>query len=162
MPEFFDRYIHLVSDEEALLESLENATTDLLDIKEQIETYQDFRYQEGKWSPKEILQHVIDTERILSYRALVYARNDANALPGFDENLYANNTNASKRTVADLVEEFQIVRAASICLFKNLSKEAFHREGICFQVKMTPLALGFVIVGHPKHHIKVLHEKYFV
>tara|TARA_B100000809_G_scaffold263113_1_gene315599 strand:+ start:9342 stop:9677 length:336 start_codon:yes stop_codon:yes gene_type:complete len=108
-----------------------------------------------------MLQHMIDTERILSYRTLVYSRNDSNGLTGFDENLYANNTNASEQTISDLLEEIQIVRTATICLFKNLSKEALYREGICFNVKMTSLALGFVIVGHLKHHIKVLYEKYF-
>jgi hypothetical protein len=161
MPKFFDRYINLISDLDTVLESLENSKNDLVEIKELLETHQNYRYEAGKWTPKELVQHIIDTERILSYRALVYARNDANVLPGFDENLYANNIDVSKRSIEDLLEEFQIVRASSLFLFKNLSNEALHREGTCFNVKMTSLALGFVIAGHPKHHINILKERYF-
>lgn len=162
MPQFFDRYINLVPDEETVLEALENSKTDLLEIKDLLEEYKDFKYQEGKWNPKEMLQHVIDTERILSYRALVYSRNDSAILSGFDENLYANNIDVSERSILGLLEELKIVRESTIYLFKNISIEAFHRVGVCFDVKMTSLALGFVIAGHPKHHIKVLKEKYFL
>lgn len=162
MPKFFDRYIGLVADEESVLDAIENSKKDLLDIKELLEAYQDYKYEEGKWTPKELLQHIIDTERILAYRALVYSRNDSSILPGFDENLYVKNSNAQERTVEDLLAEFKVVRASSIFLFKNLTEEALHREGTCFNVKMTTLALGFVIAGHPRHHIKIMQERYFV
>lgn len=161
MPEFFDRYINLVSDEETILEALENSKNDLLALKDQLEKHKDYSYKTGKWTPKDLIQHIIDTERILAYRALVYARNDTAELPGFDENLYANNSKGSDRSVDDLLQEFTMVRASNISLFRNFSEEALHSEGICFHKKMTTLALGFVIVGHPKHHIKILKERYF-
>lgn len=162
MPKFFDRYINLVSDEETLFEGFENSLNEVLVLKEVFETHENYRYEEGKWTPKELLLHIIDTERILSYRALVYARNDKNILPGFDENLYAENANVDDRTITDLLEELVAIRKSSLFLFKNLSKRALHREGVCFEVKMNVLALGFVIVGHPRHHLNILQERYFV
>ena len=88
MPQFFDRYIDLVPGEETVLEALENSKTDLLEIKGLLEKYKDYKYQEGKWNPKQMLQHIIDTERILSYRALVYSRNDSTILSNFDNNKF--------------------------------------------------------------------------
>lgn len=161
MPAFFDRYINLVPENETLLEGLERTKNIFAEFETVLEEYQDFRYEKGKWSPKDILQHIIDTERIQAYRALVFSRNDAKILPGYEENLYARNTNASDRTIADLLEEYKIVRESSIFLFKNFSEEMVQREGACFGVKMTSLALGFVLIGHPLHHLNILKERYF-
>jgi len=160
MPEFFDRYINLIPENETLLEGLERTKSIFLDIKTDLEAHQDFRYAEGKWTPKDMLQHIIDTERIQAYRALVFSRNDSRTLPGYEENLYAKNTNASDRTIADLLEEYKIVRESSVFLFKNFSEEMLQREGNCFKVQMTSLALGFVIIGHPMHHLNILKERY--
>ncbi len=162
LPEFFDRYINLVPEELDLLDALESFKTVFDDLEDIIIPYENFRYEEGKWTPKDIIQHIIDTERILSYRALAFSRGDINVLPGFDEERYARNTTAANRTVSDLLKEFKIVRSATIQLFKNMTDTMLLGEGICFNQKITSLALGFVIIGHPLHHINTLKERYFV
>lgn len=161
MPEFFDRYILLLDEDKDLISGLKEAKDTFETVEDLLIKYQDYRYQPNKWTPKDILQHVIDNERIQAYRALVFSRSDTNVLPGYDEQLYARNSNAGERTVDDLLEEFQLVRQASIVLFKNFTVDQFHKRGVCFEIEVTPLALGFQIIGHQIHHLNVLNERYF-
>ncbi len=161
LPKFFDRYILLVDENADLIQEFETTANDFEHVKEKLLRFKDYRYQPDKWTPKDILQHVIDNERIQCYRALAFARGDQNVLPGYEENLYADNTNANERTIEDLLEEFQVVRKASIILFKNFTDDQLHHKGICFEVEVTPLALGFQIIGHARHHLNVLEERYF-
>lgn len=120
----------------------------------------DYRYAEGKWTIKEIIQHVIDTERIFSYRALRISRNDITALPGFDENDYALNTNANDRHLQSLLTELSIVRQSTLALFKSFSEEQIKRIGIASNNEISVRAIGFIILGHQKHHQKVYKERY--
>jgi uncharacterized damage-inducible protein DinB len=120
----------------------------------------DYRYAEGKWTIKEIIQHVIDTERIFSYRALRISRNDITALPGFDENDYALNTNANDRHLQSLLTELSIVRQSTLALFKSFSEEQIKRIGIASNHEISVRAIGFIIIGHQKHHQKVYKERY--
>ncbi|GAA4415504.1 DinB family protein [Nibrella viscosa] len=161
MPEFFDRYINLVDDLPVRDALAQNASLFAGPLQAQLEAVGDRVYAPGKWTVKDILQHCIDTERILSYRALRFARNDQTPLPGFDEESFAQYTTAGERTISDLLEEFSTVRASSLALYRNFTDEMLHREGICFNKKLSVLALGFVITGHPIHHLKVLKERYF-
>lgn len=161
MPRFFDRYILLIDENADLISELEKTTNDFELVKEKLITLQNYRYQPGKWTPRDILQHVIDNERIQAYRSLAFARGDKNILPGYDEQLYGDNTNANNRTIEDLLEEFQIVRKASILLYKSFTDNQFRKKGISFEVEVTPLALGFQMIGHAMHHLKVLEERYF-
>ena len=161
LPRFFDRYIILVDENAELIGELEKTRNDFETVKPKLLKCQDYRYQPDKWTPKDILQHIIDNERIQCYRSLAFARGDQNVLPGYEENLYAENTNANTRTIVDLLEEFQIVRRASIMLYQNFKEEQFHKTGICFEVEVTPLALGFQIIGHARHHLRILEERYF-
>ncbi len=161
MPEFFDRYINLVDEETDLISGLLQSKDDFELVKAALERSRDFRYQPGKWTPRDVLQHVIDNERIQCYRALVLARNDKVALPGYDEQLYAVHTNANERAIDDLLEEFRIVHQASIYLFQNFTEDQFHQSGTCFGIEVTPLALGFQIIGHQMHHLRILKERYF-
>ncbi len=161
MPRFFDRYILLLDEDKDLISGLNETKDDFESVKALLTKFQEYKYQPGKWTPKDILQHVIDNERIQTYRALVFSRNDTNVLPGYDEQLYARHSNASERTIEDLLEEFQIVRQATIFLFRNFTVEQFHQKGICFEIEVTPLALGFQIIGHQIHHMKVLEDRYF-
>ena len=160
MPEFFDRYINLADSEKPLLEQLENSANIFELIKDDLIEFQDYQYKPQKWTPKDLIQHCIDTERIQAYRALAFARGDENTMPGFNENGYAENANSNNRTVEDLLQEFVEVRKATISLFKSFSDEVLLKEGMSF-MKISVLALGFVIVGHPIHHINVLKERYF-
>ncbi len=160
MPNFFDRYILQTEEDLSLSESLENTKDVFRVLKEDLVKFQDFRYQPDKWTPKDILQHVIDNERIMAYRALSLARGESQRLIGYDENEYAKNFSTFNRTVESLLEEFDSVRNSSITLFNSFDEKMFKREGVCFETKITPLALGFVIVGHANHHLKVFKERY--
>lgn len=120
----------------------------------------DYRYAEGKWTIKEIIQHIIDTERILAYRALRISRNDSTPLPGFDENSYAVNTPANTRSLQDLLTELSAVRHSNLLLFKSFSEEQLLSKGIASDQPISVRAIGFMIIGHQKHHQNVFLEKY--
>ena len=120
----------------------------------------DYRYAEGKWTIKEIIQHIIDTERILAYRALRISRNDRTLLPGFDENTYAANTPANTRSLQDLLTELSEVRHSNLLLFKSFSEEQLLSRGIASDQPISVRAIGFMIIGHQKHHQNVFLEKY--
>ena len=119
-----------------------------------------FAYAEGKWTMKEVLQHIIDTERIFCYRALCFARNETVSLPGFDENNYAANAFANNRTWQSLTEEWLAVRHATTALFESFSEAALNAGGISNNLPNTALACGFIILGHCYHHKKVMEERY--
>ncbi len=157
---YFQRYIDLVvdGDFEALLE--EN-TDEMFDFFQEIpEEKHDFRYAEGKWTVKEILMHLIDTERIMSYRALVGLRGDAVSLAGFDEDAYNANVDVSHRSVDSLLYEFQSVRSNTVSLFDNAEEEKTTFQGNANNHVITPRALGYIMIGHVLHHINVIRERY--
>lgn len=118
-------------------------------------------YSPGKWTVKDIYQHIIDTERIMSYRALRLARQDKTVLPAYDENFFASNANAQNRSLDDLIEELKTVRKSSLLLFKSFAPEDLANRGICSGRELTPLALGFIILGHEIHHYTIIEERYF-
>jgi uncharacterized damage-inducible protein DinB len=120
----------------------------------------DYSYAEGKWTIKEIIQHIIDTERIFAYRALRISRNDKTPLPGFDENFYAGNTNAKIRSIQDLLTEFSAVRHSNLMMFKSFSDEQLRRIGIASEHEVSVRAIGFLLLGHLKHHQKIFTERY--
>ncbi len=144
-----------------LFEILRASSEELLEtVKDLSEEKMVFRYEEGKWSIKELLQHLIDTERIMSYRALRFSRNDATELPGFDEDWYVKYSNGNDRNSNDLIDEFTCTRRASISLFKSFSDEMLQLSGTANGSDMTVRALGFIIAGHQMHHLKVIKERY--
>ncbi|MCF2500467.1 DinB family protein [Dyadobacter chenhuakuii] len=161
MPQFFDRYINLVEDIN-IFEAFDQYAPDKVytDITK-LASLQDRAYAEGKWSVKDILQHVIDNERIMSYRAMRFSRNDKTTLPGYDEELLAANTIAYQRSVEDLMQEFNQVRQSTILLYKGMNDEMMLRSGFAFKSEISALALGFVIIGHPIHHMRVIEERYY-
>jgi hypothetical protein len=120
----------------------------------------DFRYAEGKWTIKDIIQHLIDAERVFSYRAMRISRNDKTPLPGFEENDYVENTNANGRSIQDLLTELSAVRQSTLLLFKSFSEEQFGRIGVASNADVSVRAIGFIIIGHQKHHQKVFQERY--
>tara|TARA_R110001632_G_scaffold66891_1_gene157279 strand:+ start:40289 stop:40798 length:510 start_codon:yes stop_codon:yes gene_type:complete len=117
-------------------------------------------YAEGKWSIKELLVHIIDTERIFIYRALRFARNDKTDLQGFDQDDYNDNVDANGRELKDILEEFRTVRASSISLFKSFSDEALVRTGSASGNLISVRAIGYLMSGHQQHHIKIFEERY--
>jgi hypothetical protein len=120
----------------------------------------DYAYAPDKWTLKEILQHIIDTERIFAYRALCIARKETQNLPGFDENEYAANSNGNNRSWQSLVQELQLVRETTELLFNSFSPETLSQYGISNNNTVTVNSIGFIIVGHLYHHIEVIKEKY--
>lgn len=121
-----------------------------------------FRYEPDKWSVKELLAHVTDSERIFAYRTLCIARGDETPLPGFDEKTYAAASLADRRPLADIVREWRALRTASIALFESLDAEALDRRGVANARVVSARALGWVIAGHFAHHLRVLRERYGV
>ncbi len=118
------------------------------------------RYAPGKWSIKEVVGHLIDTERIMGYRALRIARGDATPLPGFEQNDYVPAGGFDRRTLADLSEEFAAVRQATLHLLRHFAPEALTRRGTASGNPFTPRALAYVIAGHERHHVEILRTKY--
>ena len=154
-------YINQVSNEYPLLEELEISIHRLIKFVQNIPLDKfDYRYAEGKWTIKEILQHLIDAERIFAYRALRFARNDKTPLPGFDENDYVAEAHADKRSIQELLTELAVVRQATQSLFKSFSQEELLRKGIASNNPVSVRALGFVIIGHQNHHERIFQERY--
>ena len=120
-----------------------------------------FRYAPDKWTVKEVLGHLSDTERILAYRAMRIARADQTPIEGFEQDDYVRNAAFNKRPLAELAEEFALVRGASIALFRGLAGEAWLRRGIANKNEVTVRALAFLIAGHELHHRGILEERYF-
>jgi uncharacterized damage-inducible protein DinB len=120
----------------------------------------DYRYAEGKWTIREMLQHIIDAERIFVYRALRFARKDSIPLPGFDENMYADNSKASSRKWDDLVKEFDLTRQSSTLFFLSLDEEQLDQNGISSGSPIYVKALGYITLGHAMHHKNILNQRY--
>lgn len=158
---FYANYIAQVSDEYTLIEELEISVHRLRNFVQEIplDKY-DYRYAEGKWTIKEILQHLIDCERIFAYRALRFARKDSTPLPGFDENDYVDAIKGSQRSIRDLLTEMAVLRESTLCLFKTFSEEVLQRKGMASGYEVSVRALGFLIIGHQNHHQKIFQERY--
>ena len=121
---------------------------------------ENYRYAAGKWTLKELLVHIIDTERIFIYRTLRFARNDKTDLQGFDQDDYNDYADANSRNLKDILEEFISVRKSSITLFKSFSEEALLRMGTASGNAISVRALGYLMSGHQQHHIKIFKERY--
>ncbi len=158
---FYERYTSLVK-EENINQAFQQQNKILEDFCNKISEEKSMHaYAEGKWTLKKMLQHMIDTERIFSYRALAIARKEAATLPGFDENDYADNSEANRRTWATLVEEMMDVRKATQHLFGSFTETMLNNIGKFSSAEGTPLTLGYICVGHVYHHIKIAEERYF-
>jgi hypothetical protein len=160
LPAFYQGYVAKAA-ELPLLAVLEASLIDLQEIdRSRWTTKEAYSYFPGKWTLNELLQHVIDTERVMSYRALAFARGEQQALPGYDENLWAANCEADGRNIEDLLDELMALRESTIRLFKGFSEETLLRSGIANDNRIDVLALGFIIAGHEKHHFRVAEEYY--
>lgn len=156
---FYD-YIKLVEEDDiktALVDQKLKAAVFLNSIAEDKSLY---KYAEGKWTIKEVLQHIIDAERVFAYRALAFARKDKNSLPSFDENGYAANSHAHNRSWQELIEEFLTVRKSTEMLFNSFTEEDLKSTGIASNSEISVLAMGYTTVGHATHHINIIRERY--
>ena len=160
IPAFYKGYVENVMDLdviEALKQSSKIALTVFRGIPEDMGEY---RYDKGKWSIKELFNHMMDAERIFAYRALRFSRNDKTPLSGFEENDYAPVANAHGRTIAQLTDEMERLRLTTIDLYKSCTPDMFKHEGVANNNRMSVLHLGYVIAGHETHHRKVVVERY--
>jgi uncharacterized damage-inducible protein DinB len=158
--EYYHRYINYVTEND-LTKAFQKHQTDLISVLKEIpEGKWEYRYEEGKWSVKELVQHVIDSERIFCYRALCFARKDKTALPGFDENTYAEASKADRRSKKDLIEELQIAQQSSAQMFASFDEEQLNESGVANGKAMYVKAIGYILIGHALHHKKILLERY--
>ena len=159
-PPYFSGYIQKVEQDnvQELVNTLSHPLTyfflNLADEKA------DYRYAEDKWTLKYMLQHIIDTERIMQYRLLRIARNDQTPLPGFDENQYAASAEANSRTFIELKEEFKALRKSTDLLLKSLNETQLHHTGNASNHPITANAIAFIIFGHMLHHKQIIEERY--
>jgi len=159
-PVFYKTYIQELEEVE-LIEEMEICLHEFIKFVQNIPMDKfDYQYEEGKWTIKEIIQHLIDTERVFSYRALRISRNDKTPLPGFDENEYVTNSNGKERTLQSLLTEMAVVRQSTLSLFNSFSQEQLTKIGIASNNEVSVRAIGFIIIGHQKHHQKIFIERY--
>jgi len=159
-PPYFDRYISQVAEDDAVL-ALQNQQSVIDDFFPSIsEEKSNYAYAEGKWTLKELLQHIIDAERIFCYRSISFARNETQSLPGFEEDDYAKASGANARSWSSLCDEFKAVRKATICLYKSYSDEMLQRSGLANNKTTSVNAIGFIMAGHVTHHKTIIEERY--
>jgi hypothetical protein len=159
-PDYFNTYIKLV-EEDDINTALKNQTPEAAAFFNSIpEDKSLYKYADDKWTIKESLQHIIDAERVFTYRAMAFARKDRNSLPSFDDKSYAANSHANSRTWKDLIEEFLAIRKSTELLFNSFTEEDLKSSGIASDKEISVLALGYIAAGHAKHHINIIRERY--
>lgn len=161
LPEYFDRYI-LKCDDVTIKEALALTILELdnapLDKWRALGTR---TYAEGKWTIKEILQHLIDTERVFAYRALAFARGETAKLPSFDENSYAKNSDANHRSLEDLIAELRHSHQGILLMYNSFTPEMLERKGMGWTGEYSVAAIGFTLAGHQRWHFGILEERYY-
>ncbi|KAA9034348.1 DinB family protein [Ginsengibacter hankyongi] len=159
-PEYFQRYINQVKEDDLKLAFKTQMPTAEIFFQSISEEFSLRRYAEDKWTIREVLQHVIDAERVFSYRALCFARKEQSILPSFDENSYTINSHANDRLWNEMIEEFTASRKSSEYLFNSFSDDALNTIGKASDYTISVAALGFITVGHVEHHIRIIKERY--
>jgi uncharacterized damage-inducible protein DinB len=157
---FYAGYIAAIADGD-ILETLENQASELRQLAAAIPADREtFRYGEGKWSVREVFGHMIDAERVFSYRLLRFSRGDETPLSGFDENHFVAASHFDQRPLADLVEELALLRQANLRLLRSLVPEAWTRTGTANNHPVSVRALAFIMAGHVRHHLNILRDRY--
>jgi hypothetical protein len=162
VPSFYHNYINLVRSTD-LTEAFTQHQKFLTTLLQSLPADKwDYKYAEGKWSVKEVTQHLIDAERIFCYRALCFSRKEGASLPGFDENNYVSNSYAAQRPQEDLLEELKNVQQSSALLFASFNEEQLESTGIANGASIYVKAIGYIIIGHVLHHVNILNERYLI
>jgi uncharacterized damage-inducible protein DinB len=157
---YYQKYVSLVPAGD-IIETLQSQSTDTLSLLRSVsEERASSRYEPGKWSVKEVVGHIIDSERIFSYRALRFARDDRTPLPGYEQDDYARTGNFDARTLADLATDFESARASTIALLRSFDGDAWQRRGAANDNEVSVRALAHIIAGHELHHVGILRERY--
>lgn len=157
---YYENYIKLI-DGDDILKILNEQSKKTQDILNSFSEHRgNFRYADGKWTVKEVVGHLLDTERVFAYRALCIARGEKKTLPGFDQNDYVSEGNFNRRELFDLNYEFRLLRESNLLLFRSFTPEMLKLKGFANESSISVLAILFIIAGHEKHHMNVLREKY--
>lgn len=158
---YYESFVKRINENVSLVDALVDGKQEVASFFTAIpESKLDFRYEVGKWTPKEVLMHIIDTERIFSYRALRFARKDKMDLLGFDQDTFIPPSNATQRTMDSLVKEYEAVRSATIALFENFDDTMLKEIGMGSGSPMSVRAIGFITLGHEKHHVSLIEDRY--
>jgi len=157
---FYQGYIDLIKSENVLQALVEQGQTVYSIIQQLSLEEANYRYTEDKWSVREVFGHIIDTERVMSYRAMCISRGEQTSLPGFDQDEYVREGNFPERDLQNLSAEYDALRNANISLFNSFSREQMLRTGVANGNKVSVRALAFIIAGHERHHITILEDKY--
>lgn len=160
VPEFYQGYVNALTDDE-LMPALQNNAQAFAHFLRSIPSGKiDYAYAPGKWTIRQLLQHVLDAERVFVYRALTFARKDATHLPGFDENAWAESTYSMQRNWDDMIREFVALRDATMLFFASLDQDQLLQTGTANKAVMSVATLGFICAGHVAHHMRVMKERY--
>ncbi len=158
--EFYAGYISLV-DNENILNLLNDQLQEFIELSQSIPQEKAlYRYAENKWSIKELIGHMLDTERIMAYRALCIARNEKKSLPGFEQDDYVQNGFFNDRNWNEMLEEYSLQRKANILLFESFNESVLKTIGIANEKEISVRALIYIIAGHERHHLNILKERY--
>lgn len=158
--EYYQKYVDLVKGDDIFRILVEQNMDSQNVLNSFSESKGNYKYAEGKWTVKEVIGHMMDVERIFAYRALCIARGETNPLPGMDQDMYVSKGNFNKRQLFDLNYEYRLLRESNILLFGGFDKSVLQNKGTASGYEVTVLALMFMTVGHEKHHLNVLMERY--
>ncbi len=159
-PAYYKPFIEIAPQDEvvpSLKESGLNMTNSLFGMSEELSEY---RYEPNKWSIKQLLGHILDSERVFQFRAMSFARGEKTPLPGFDQDLYVKNSNAENLPFNHLLKQFEATRNATILLFESFTEEMLGIQGNANGFEISLKSLGFVISGHQQHHLNIIKERY--
>lgn len=160
IPEFTKKYLATVHEED-FRSGLESSMVELVDWSKTIDKdKEDYAYDKGKWTVKEVVAHINDTERIFQYRSLAFARGDGSSLPGFNQNEYIENAEIKGRSLASLMDEFVSIRKSSMDLFSTMTEKQLRSKGMASGMVVQPILYAYLLSGHLRHHLNVLIERY--
>ena len=157
---YYERYISLVPEDD-VINVLAHQRKELSHMFHGVsDSVGALAYQEGKWTVKEVLSHLIDGERMFAYRVFRIARGDKTPIEGFEQDGYIENSHANRRSISDLLEEFKLLRKANVMFFRNLKPDDWTRVGIANNVEISVRSLAWIMAGHIRHHATILKERY--
>lgn len=158
--EYYRYYIDLVEHDNHIAALKDNCDRVVKFLKSIPKKKQNHRYAKGKWTPAELVVHLMDAERVFAYRALRISRGDQTELPGYDHDSYVPAAKVDDRKWKSIIKEYEAVRRATLALYRNIPKESLDKGGICSGARQTVRAIGYIIAGHELHHMKVIQKKY--